>query len=99
AQKQPIGQTGKDPVLIRAKPWLFNRETRYTHSLPEVDGTTITVTKKTSVVKLDNQPTVIDNNQREVFDRLPGIVLAEQQNPTQVNLSYRGLAKPHEDEL
>ena len=98
AQKQPVGQTGKDPVLIRAKPWLFNRETRYTHSLPEVDGTTITVTKKTSVVKLDNQPTVIDNNQREVFDRLPGIVLAEQQNPTQLNLSYRGLGNPQESE-
>lgn len=91
-------QTGKEPVLIRAKPWLFNRETRYSHSLPEVDGTTITVTKKTSVVKLDDQPTVIDNNQREVFDRLPGIVLAEQQNPTQLNLSYRGLGNPQESE-
>jgi Fe(3+) dicitrate transport protein len=98
AQKQPAGQGGKEAVLIRAKPWLFNRETRYAHSLPEVDGPTITVTKKTSVVKLDNQPTVIDNNQREVFDRLPGIVLAEQQNPTQLNLSYRGLGNPQESE-
>src|SRR5579862_9748724 len=98
AEKQPAGPTGKDPVIIKAKPWAFNRETRYTHSLPEVDGPTITVTKKTSVVKLDNQPTVIDNNQREVFDRLPGIVLAEQQNPTQLNLSYRGLGNPQESE-
>jgi Fe(3+) dicitrate transport protein len=98
AQKQPASQSGKEPVLIRAKPWLFNRDTRYAHSLPEVDGTSITVTKKTSVVKLDNQPTVIDNNQREVFDRLPGIVLAEQQNPTQINLSYRGLGNPQESE-
>jgi Fe(3+) dicitrate transport protein len=98
APKHPAAQTGKEPVLISAKPWLFNRETRYAHSLPEVDGTTITVTKKTSVVKLDNLPTVIDNNQREVFDRLPGIVLAEQQNPTQLNLSYRGLGNPQESE-
>jgi Fe(3+) dicitrate transport protein len=90
--------SGKEPVLIQAKPWLFNRETRYAHSLPEVDGTTITVTKKTSVVKLDDQPTVIDNNQREIFNRLPGIVLAEQQNPTQLNLSYRGLGNPQESE-
>ena len=65
-----------DKVVIKAKRWLFNRETRYAHSLPEVNGATITVTKKTSVVELDAQPSVIDNNQREIFDRLPGIVLA-----------------------
>ena len=85
-------------VTIRGKPWRFNRATRYSHSLPEVDGATITVTKKTSVVKLADQPTPIDNNQRELFDRLPGIVLAEQQNPTQLNLSYRGLGNPQESE-
>src|SRR3569833_2307944 len=87
------------PVIIETKPWLFNRETRYEHTLPEVNGETITVTKKTSVVELDNQPTVIDNNQREIFDRLPGIVLAEQQNPTQLNLTYRGLGNPQESEF
>jgi Fe(3+) dicitrate transport protein len=98
ASKQQVPQGGKEPVVIKGPRYLFNRETRYAHSLPEVDGTTITVTKKTSVVKLDNQPTVIDNNQREVFDRLPGIVIAEQQNPTQLNLSYRGLGNPQESE-
>ncbi|HEY6922968.1 MAG TPA: TonB-dependent receptor [Steroidobacteraceae bacterium] len=86
-------------VVIKGKRWLFNRETRYAHSLPEIDGPTITVTKKTSVVKLDEQPSVIDNNQREIFDRLPGIVLAEQQNPTQLNLTYRGLGNPQESEF
>jgi Fe(3+) dicitrate transport protein len=89
----------KDKVVIKGKRWLFNRQTRYAHSLPEVDGPTITVTKKTSVVKLDEQPGVIDNNQREIFDRLPGIVLAEQQNPTQLNLTYRGLGNPQESEF
>jgi Fe(3+) dicitrate transport protein len=89
----------KESVTIEAaRPWLFNRNTRYAHSLPEVDGPTITVTKKTSVVKLDEQPKIIDNNQRELFDRLPGIVLAEQQNPTQLNLNYRGLGNPQESE-
>jgi Fe(3+) dicitrate transport protein len=80
------------------RPWDFNKKTRYAHSLPEVNGPTITVTKKTSVVDLDAQPAVIDNNQREVFDRLPGVVLAEQQNPTELNLSYRGLGNPQESE-
>ena len=99
AADQPQDEDKKPPVIIQTKPWLFNRETRYSHTLPEVNGETITVTKKTSVVKLDNQPTVIDNNQREIFDRLPGIVLAEQQNPTQLNLSYRGLGNPQESEF
>lgn len=89
----------KESVLIRSKPWLLNRETRYAHSLPEVDGPILNVTKKTSVVRLEDQPAVIDNNQREIFDRLPGIVLAEQQNPTQLNLSYRGLGNPQESEF
>jgi Fe(3+) dicitrate transport protein len=87
-----------DSVYVVGKRWLFNRRTRYAHSLPEVDGPTITVTKKTSVVQLNDVPTIIDNNQRELFDRLPGIVLAEQQNPTELNLSYRGLGNPQESE-
>ena len=92
-------QKSREQVLIEAdRPWNFNRTTRYAHTLPEVDGPAITVTKKTSVVELDAEPTVIDNDQREIFDRLPGIVLAEQQNPTQLNLSYRGLGNPQESE-
>lgn len=86
------------PVIVEASRERYNRETRYQHSLPEVDATTITVTKRTTVEKLDNQPTIIDNNQREVFDRLPGVVLAEQQNPTELNISYRGLGNPQESE-
>lgn len=85
-------------VTITAKPWLFNRGTRYAHSLPEVSGATITVTKKTTVVELADQPTIIDNDLRELTDRLPGIVLAEQQNPTELNISYRGLGNPQESE-
>jgi Fe(3+) dicitrate transport protein len=84
-------------VLIQA-PYLFNRKTRYAHSLPEVPGPEITVTKKTTVVQLANQPPIIDNHERELFDRMPGIVLAEQQNPTELNLNYRGLGNPQESE-
>jgi Fe(3+) dicitrate transport protein len=92
-------QKSREQILIEASRLRnLNRETRYAHSLPEVDGPNITVTRKTSVVELDAAPTVIDNDQREIFDRLPGIVLAEQQNPTQLNLSYRGLGNPQESE-
>ena len=66
--------------------------------MPEVPGPQITVTKKTTVVQLTAQPPVIDNHEREIFDRMPGIVLAEQQNPTELNVSYRGLGNPQESE-
>jgi Fe(3+) dicitrate transport protein len=69
------------------------------HMMPEVAGTKITVTKKTSVTKLDQIPTVIDNNQRELFARTPGLLVTEQQTPTQFNFSYRGLGNPQESEF
>ncbi|MBA3896632.1 MAG: TonB-dependent receptor, partial [Sphingomonadaceae bacterium] len=69
------------------------------HILPEVDGARITVTKKTSVIRLDQQPPVIDNNQRALFARAPGVLISEQQTPTQFNLSYRGLGNPQEAEF
>lgn len=103
ADQSSPGQTSKKSdrlhtkVLIQA-PYLFNRPTRYSHSMPEVVGPEITVTKKTTVVNLTQQPPVIDNHEREIFDRMPGIVLAEQQNPTELNVSYRGLGNPQESE-
>jgi Fe(3+) dicitrate transport protein len=84
-------------VLVQA-PYLFNRATRYAHSMPEVPGPEITVTRKTTVVQLSDQPPIIDNHERELFDRMPGIVLAEQQNPTELNVTYRGLGNPQESE-
>lgn len=69
------------------------------HILPEVDGTKVTVTKKTSVTKLDLVPTIADNNQRELFSRTPGLFVSEQQTPTQFNMSYRGLGNPQEAEF
>lgn len=97
SQPQTKSRTLGTHVLIKA-PYLFNRATRYSHSMPEVPGPEITVTKKTTVVQLTQQPPIIDNHAREIFDRMPGIVLAEQQNPTELNVSYRGLGNPQESE-
>ena len=68
------------------------------HQMAEVSGTQITVTKKTTVTKLDDQPTIIDNNMQQLFVRSPGIFVSEQGTPTQFNLSYRGLGNPQESE-
>jgi Fe(3+) dicitrate transport protein len=74
------------------------RPPKLDHILPEVDGTRINVTKKSSVTKLDQQPTIIANNQRELFVRAPGLQVSEQQTPTQFNFSYRGIGNPQESE-
>ncbi|MGA9420761.1 MAG: TonB-dependent receptor [Rhodanobacteraceae bacterium] len=69
------------------------------HIMKEVDGPLITVTKKTSITKLDNIPTVVDNNLRDLFSQTPGLYYSEQQSPGQVNLSYRGIGNPQESEF
>jgi Fe(3+) dicitrate transport protein len=97
AQAKRARQQRLHRVVVQA-PYLFNRATRYAHSMPEVPGPEITVTKKTTVVQLNQQPPIIDNHERELFDRMPGLVLAEQQNPTELNVTYRGLGNPQESE-
>lgn len=69
------------------------------HIMREVDGPLITVTKKTSITKLDHIPTVVDNNLRELFAQTPGLLISEQQTASQFNLSYRGIGNPQESEF
>ena len=69
------------------------------HIMKEVAGTEITVTKKATVIKLDQQPTVINNNQQELFNKAPGLLITQQQTPGQFNFSYRGLGNPQESEF
>lgn len=87
-----------DEITVTERPWMFNIDTKRDHLLPEVDGTTITVTKKNSVIKLADQPEVIDNNLRALFARLPGLFVSEQQTPSQGNMNYRGIGNPQEGE-
>ena len=68
------------------------------HIMREVSGTQITVTKKATVIKLDKQPPVENNNLQELFTKAPGLIVSEQQNPAQFNFSYRGLGNPQESE-
>ena len=69
------------------------------HIMSELSGTEITVTKKATVIKLDQQPTVVNNNQQELFTRAPGLLITEQHTPGQFNFSYRGLGNPQESEF
>jgi hypothetical protein len=42
------------------------------HLMPEVAGTEITVTKKATVIKLDQQLPIENNNEQELFVKAPG---------------------------
>jgi len=87
------------PVKVREKGTQDDTRPKLQHIMKEVDGPLITVTKKTSITKLDNIPTVVDNNLRDLFAQTPGLYLSEQQTASQFNLSYRGIGNPQESEF
>lgn len=68
------------------------------HIMREVSETQITVTKKATVIPLDQQAPMEGNNNQELFTKAPGLVVSEQQNPGQFNYSFRGLGNPQESE-
>jgi Fe(3+) dicitrate transport protein len=92
-------QPGQEPSIIVIGTRTNKTPEKLDHIMPEVDGTKITVTKKTSVTKLDLLPTIVANNERALFSRTPGLFVSEQQTPTQFNMSYRGLGNPQESEF
>ncbi len=64
------------------------------HIMPEVFGTQITVTKKATVIKLDQQPPLENNVLQDQFIKAPGLLVTEQNTPGQFNFNYRGLGNP-----
>ena len=94
----PRKATNLAPVDVTTGTWRETVKAKLEHQMPEVDGTRITVTKKTTVTHLDHQPTVIGNNLDQLLVRTPGIQVSQQPTPTQFNLSYRGLGNPQESE-
>ncbi|MBM7127531.1 TonB-dependent receptor family protein [Dyella flava] len=91
--------TNLEAVNVIANDWRKYLKAKLMYQMPEVDGPKITVTKKTTVTHLDNQPTVIGNNLNQVFARTPGVLVSEQPTPTQFNFSYRGIGNPQESEF
>jgi len=94
----PRKATNLAPVDVNSEAWRETLKAKLEHMLPEVDGTRITVTRKTTVTHLADQPTVIDNNLDQLLVRSPGVQVSQQPTPTQFNLSYRGLGNPQESE-
>jgi Fe(3+) dicitrate transport protein len=69
------------------------------HIMPEVSGTQITVTKKATVIKLDQQPPIENNDLQDLFLKAPGFQITDQHTPGQFNFNYRGLGNPQESEF
>ena len=63
-----------------------------------VDGQVL-AGKKSTDVKLAEQPAVANNELRQTFVRVPGLLVSEQQIPSHFNVNYRGLGDPHESEF
>ena len=85
-------------ILVIGEP-IEDAPAKLDHIMAEVDGPRVTVTKKTTVTRLNLQPTVIGDNQKQLFARSPGLLVTDQQTPTQYNLNYRGLGNPQESEF
>jgi Fe(3+) dicitrate transport protein len=72
---------------------------RFEQIASDIDAGKVLAGKKSTVVKLDEQPTIANNELRQAFARLPGLLLSEQQIPGHFNVNYRGLGDPHESEF
>lgn len=55
--------------------------------------------KKTTVVDLTEQPNFIEPNLRQMFSKMPGLFVSDQQIPSIYNVNYRGLGNAHESEF
>lgn len=72
---------------------------RFPQVAREVDDGKVLAGKKTTEVKLDEQPAIANNELRQTFVRVPGLLVSEQQIPGHFNVNYRGLGDPHESEF
>ncbi|MGA4579705.1 TonB-dependent receptor family protein [Limisphaera sp. VF-2] len=68
-------------------------------ALPDVHGVQLYQGKKTSVADLETLPAVVNNNYREAFSLLPGLLISEMPTPGHLNATYRGIGDPHESEF
>src|SRR6056300_1180322 len=67
--------------------------------LPSLQDGKIFEGKKTTVVDLTEQPTFVEPNLRQMFSKMPGLFVSDQQIPSIYNINYRGLGNPHESEF
>ncbi|CAN5614314.1 TonB-dependent receptor [soil metagenome] len=75
---------------VRVEAEAESDETIQAPYLPPVLGTRIYSGKKTSVIDLDEFPTITNNNYRQALAKTPGLYLSEETTPL-LSIGYRGL--------
>ncbi len=75
------------------------RDTNVPGTLPILQEGKIFAGKKTTMVDLTEQPAFVEPNLRQMFSRVPGLFVSDQQIPSIYNVNYRGLGNPHESEF
>jgi Fe(3+) dicitrate transport protein len=84
----PVAQTAEtERVTVRG----FYIDPPEYPALPEVEGTKINSGKKTSFVKPEEFPTIVNNNYREALATTPGLLVSEEPSSPIINFGYRGL--------
>lgn len=74
------------------------RDTSYGMRLPDILGAKIYQGKKISLAEFSEKPEIVNNNYRQAFSELPGLLVSETRNPSIVNVTYRGFGEPHESQ-
>jgi Fe(3+) dicitrate transport protein len=69
---------------------------RLQERMKPVQGAKIFAGKKAAVANLDELPPVVNNNLRQAFAQIPGLLVSEVSNTSWASLSHRGLGEPHE---
>jgi len=66
--------------------------------LSDTVGAKIYAGKKTTVTPLQRLPHIQNNNYRQAFAQLPGLLVSEMNNRGHVNVNFRGIGDPHESQ-
>lgn len=101
ASADPLGSSYTSPTRLDRQTVAGDApaDPRFPQVAKEIDHGQILTAKKSTVIALDDQPEVVNNDLRQTFSRLPGLLLSEQQIPGHFNVNYRGLGDPHESEF
>jgi Fe(3+) dicitrate transport protein len=96
AEATPAKPHRLDRTVVAAEP---QPDPRFSQVSKEIDDGQVLAGKKSTTVELAEQPAVANNELRQTFVRVPGLLVSEQQVPSHFNVNYRGLGDPHESEF
>lgn len=92
---------GEEPVTleeVRVKAVRKEKVEFASDFLPDTQGAKIYAGKKTTSASLVRLPKIQNNNYRQAFSQMPGLLVSEQNNQGHVNLNYRAIGDPHESQ-